>query len=58
MGSFFHTLETELVHQGECPCRDAASRYRFRYIEGYYNRRRLHSAFVYITLGQAEATSV
>jgi transposase InsO family protein len=58
MGSFFHTLKTELVHQGECPYRDATWRYRLRHIEGYYDRRRLHSAIVYITPGQAEATSV
>jgi hypothetical protein len=38
MESFFGTLKTELVHQGEYPDRDAARRDLFAYIEGYYNR--------------------
>jgi len=55
MESFFGTLKTELVHHRELP----RSRYRaarpVRYIEGYYNRRRIHSAIGYITPQQAEA---
>jgi putative transposase len=35
MESFFGTLKTELVHQGEYPDRDAARRDPFAYIEGY-----------------------
>ena len=34
--------------------RDAAKRDLFAYIEGYYNRQRLHSALGYITPEQAE----
>jgi putative transposase len=49
MESFFGTLKTELVHQHEYPDRDAARRDLFGYIEGYYNRQRLHSAIGYIT---------
>jgi len=55
MESFFGTLKTELVHQGEYPDRDAARRDLFAYIEGYYNRQRRHSAIGYITPEQAEA---
>jgi putative transposase len=49
MESFFGTLKTELVHQREYPDRDAARRDLFVYIEGYYNRQRIHSAIGYIT---------
>jgi putative transposase len=55
MESFFGTLKTELVHHREYPDRDGARRDLFAYIEGYYNRRRIHSAIGYITPQQAEA---
>jgi putative transposase len=54
MESFFGTLKTELVHQRHYPDRDAARHDLFAYIEGYYNRRRLHSAIGYITPEQAD----
>lgn len=54
MESFFGTLKTELVHQHEYPDREAARRDLFGYIEGYYNRRRIHSAIGYITPKQAD----
>ena len=57
MESFFGTLKTELVHQCEYPDRDAARRDLFAYIEGYYNRRRIHSAIGYITPEQADRKS-
>jgi transposase InsO family protein len=57
MESFFGTLKTELVHQSEYLDRDAARRDLFAYIEGYYNRQRIHSAIGYITPDQAEAMS-
>jgi transposase InsO family protein len=44
MKSFFGTLKTEFVHQGEYLDRDAAQHDLFAYIEGCYNCRRLHSA--------------
>src|SRR5215470_11028569 len=46
---------TELVHHREYPDRDTARRDLFAYIEGYYNRARIHSAIGYITPQQAEA---
>ena len=54
MESCFGTLKTELVHQTSFPTREAAKRELFAYIEGYYNRQRLHSALGYITPEQAE----
>jgi len=57
MESFFGTLKTELVHDGEYPDRDAARRDLFAYIEGYYNRQRIHSAIGCITPEEAEAKS-
>jgi transposase InsO family protein len=44
MESCFGTIETELVHQACYPIRDSAQHELFAYIEGYYNRQRLHSA--------------
>ena len=57
MESFFGTLKTELVHQCDYPDRDTARRDLFAYIEGYYNRRRIHSAIGYITPEQADRKS-
>ena len=54
MESFFGTLKTELVHQHEYPDRETARCDLFAYIEGYYNRRRIHSAIGYITPEQAD----
>lgn len=57
MEGFFGTLKTELVHQREYPDRDTTRHDLFAYIEGYYNRQRIHSAIGYITPEQAEAIS-
>lgn len=54
MESFFHTLKVELVHQRRWATREEARRDLFAYIEGYYNRRRIHSAIGYRTPEQAE----
>jgi putative transposase len=54
MESFFGTLKTELVHQCDYPDRNTARHELFAYIEGYYNRRRIHSAVGYITPEQAD----
>jgi transposase InsO family protein len=54
MESFFHTLKVELVHQGRFASREEAKRELFAYLEGYYNRQRLHSALGYRTPEQAE----
>lgn len=45
--SFFHTLKVELVHQQRYLTRLAAKQSLFQYIEGYYNRKRRHSAIDY-----------
>lgn len=54
MESFFGTTKSELVHHQRYPTREAAKRDLFAYIEGYYNRQRLHSALGYRTPEQAE----
>jgi putative transposase len=54
MESFFHTLKVELVHQRRWATRDEARHDLFAYIEGYYNRARIHSALGYLTPEQAE----
>jgi putative transposase len=54
MESFFHTLKTELVHHRTYATRDEAKRDLFAYVEGFYNRQRLHSALDYRTPDQAE----
>ena len=54
MESFFHTLKVELVHQRRWATREEAHRDLFAYMEGYYNRQRLHSALGYITPEQAD----
>jgi putative transposase len=43
MESFFHTLKTELVHHRNYKARIEAQRDIFAFIEGFYNRTRLHS---------------
>ena len=48
MESFFHTLKTELVHHRNYNTRAEAQRDIFAFIEGFYNRTRLHSAIGYI----------
>jgi putative transposase len=51
MESFFATLKGELVEAREhdYPTRDAARADVFQYLEGWYNRRRLHSGIGYLT---------
>lgn len=57
MESFFHSLKVELVHQRNWATREEARRDLFGYIEGYYNRQRIHSALGYLTPEQAERTA-
>ena len=45
--SFFHTLKVELVHQQKYKTRTQARQSIFQYIEGYYNRKRMHSSIDY-----------
>ena len=53
MESFFGSLKTELVHRTTFPTREAARRAIFEYVEGFYNRRRRHSALGFLTPAQA-----
>ena len=49
MESFFGSLKTELEDDGPFPTRQAARTALFGFIEGFYNRQRLHSAIGYVT---------
>jgi transposase InsO family protein len=53
--SFFGTLKNELVSRVTYPTRTAARRDITRYIEFWYNRKRLHSALGYRTPYEAHA---
>ena len=55
MESFFATLKGELVEEADYQTRDEARADVFQYIEGFYNRRRLHSALGYLTPEQKTA---
>ena len=56
MESFYATLKGELVEQRDYLTRDEARADVFQYLEGFYNRRRLHSALGYLTPEQKAAT--
>ena len=45
--SFFHTLKTELVYHEHYRTREVARLAIFEWIEGFYNRTRLHSTLGY-----------
>ncbi len=47
--SFFATLKCELIHRHAWPTRARARSAIFEYIEGWYNRRRLHSSLGYLS---------
>jgi putative transposase len=47
--SFFSTLKQELVYRTTFPDLDGARAALFEYIEGFYNRRRLHSSLGYLS---------
>jgi transposase InsO family protein len=49
MESFFGTLKSERVHHCTYRTRNEARTDLFFYIEGFYNRRRLHSALGYVS---------
>lgn len=54
MESFFGTLKTELAYHRHYRTREQAKRDIFAYIEGFYNRRRRHSALGYQSPEQFE----
>ena len=45
--SFIATLKSELVYRNSWPTRESARTAIFEYLEGFYNRYRLHSALGY-----------
>jgi putative transposase len=45
--SFLATLKCKLVHRHRFPTREGARSAIFEVLEGFYNRRRLHSALGY-----------
>ena len=47
--SFFSILKNELVHHLQYRTRDDASREIFAFIEGFYNRQRLHQSLSYLS---------
>jgi putative transposase len=49
MESFYATLKGELVEERDYLTRDEARADVFQYVEGFYNRRRLHSGIGYLT---------
>ncbi len=49
MQSFFRTLKSENVYQCIYQTRNEARPDLFYYIEGFYNRRRLHSSLGYLS---------
>ena len=55
MESFFATLKGELVEERDYLTRDEARADVFQYVEGFYNRRRLHSGLGYLTPEQKMA---
>ena len=54
MESFFHPMKVELVRQRRWKTSEEARRDLFSYVEGYYNRARMHSALGYLTPEEAE----
>ena len=57
MESFLASLKKEHVHRNRTtfPTREAARRAIFGYVEGFYNRRRRHSALGFSTPARAYA---
>src|SRR3954471_6148070 len=54
MESFFGSLKTELEEDGPFPTRQAARTALFGFIEGFYNRQRLHSEIGYVAPNRKE----
>jgi len=52
--SLFHTLKTELIQSRIFENREQAKQEIFNYIEGYYNKKRIHSAIDYKTPHEME----
>ncbi len=52
--SFWGTIKTELLYRHVWPTRHAAEMAIFEWIEGWYNRERLHSSLGYLSPQQYE----
>ena len=55
--SFFHSIKTEWLYHFTFDSRAQARSYVFDYIEGFYNRSRLHSSLGYRSPEEYETTS-
>ena len=53
--SWFSSLKGELIDRQSWPTRAAVRRAVFEYIEGWYNRKRLHSSLGYLSPAEYEA---
>ena len=56
--SWFATLKDELIDRHTWPTRAQARQAMFEFIEGFYNRRRLHSSLGYLSPTEYEARAV
>lgn len=56
--SFFHSLKVELVHGRRFASREQAMSAIFKYMEVFYNNRRLHSALDYVSPADYEWAAV
>jgi putative transposase len=56
--SFFHSLKVELVHGQRFASREQAMSAIFKYMEVYYNTKRLHSALDYCSPAAYEQTAL
>lgn len=52
--SFYATLQTELLNRGQWPTRRSLTTAIFSFIEGFYNRKRRHSALGYLSPDEYE----
>lgn len=55
--SFFHSLKTELVYRTRFATRQEAKSAVFEWIEGFYNRKRLHSSLKYLSPTEFESVA-
>jgi len=56
--SFFHTLKVELVHDRRFASREQAMSAIFKFMEVYYNTRRMHSVLDYVSPAEYERAAL
>ncbi|AVD54512.1 hypothetical protein CKF96_03850 (plasmid) [Priestia filamentosa] len=49
MGAFYKTLKRELIHGAKFKTPEQARKEVFKYIELYYNTKRMHSSLYYLS---------